>query len=64
MVSRLGSPINVSDHVLKIWIELIKSLNDNTMEKFYRLLWFPKFGVFFYEIPKIWNVAKIMKKCQ
>ena len=32
----------VLDIVLKIWIELIKSRNDNAMEKFYRLWTFQK----------------------
>ena len=34
--SEVGSPIIVLDHVLKIWIELMKLRNDNAMEKFYR----------------------------
>ena len=42
----------VSDIVLKIWIELIKSTNDNAMEKFYRLRTFQKL-IFLGEISKI-----------
>ena len=34
--ARLSDMI-ILDNVLKIWIELIKSRNDNAMEKFYRL---------------------------
>ena len=41
----------VLDHVLKLWIELIKSRNDNAMEKFYRLWTFQKL-IFLVEISK------------
>ena len=42
----------VLGNVLKIWIELMKSRNDNAMEKFYRLRTFQKL-VFLVEISKI-----------
>ena len=41
-----GIPIIVVDIVLKICIELIKSRNDNAMEKFYRLRTFSKVDIF------------------
>ena len=41
----------VLDNVLKIWIELIKSRNDNAMEKFYRLWTFQKL-IFLVKISK------------
>ena len=41
-----GSPIIAVDTELKIWIELIKSRNDNAMEKFYRLWTFQKWKIF------------------
>ena len=47
----LGSPIIVLDNILKLWIELIKSRNDNAMEKFYRLWTFQKL-IFLAEIWK------------
>ena len=42
----------VLDNVLKIWIELIKSGNDNVMEKSYRLRTFQKL-IILVEISKI-----------
>ena len=42
----------VLDIALKIWIELIKSRNDNSTEKFYRLWTFQKL-IFLVEISKI-----------
>ena len=38
--------IIVSDNALKLWIELIKSKNDNVREKFYRVQWFRKVDIF------------------
>ena len=43
--------IIVLDKILKFWIELIKSRNDNAMEKFYRLWTFRKL-IFLAEISK------------
>ena len=48
--ARLSDMI-VLDNVLKIWIELIKSRNDNAMEKFYSLWTFQKL-IFLVEISK------------
>ena len=56
--SRLESPIIVLDNVLKIWIELIKERNDNTIEKFYRLWTFPKLRCLV-EISKIFEKMTI-----
>ena len=50
--SGLGSDMIVLDNVLKIWIELIKSGNDNVMEKSYRLRTFQKL-IILVEISKI-----------
>ena len=45
----------VSDNIFKIWMELIKSRNDNAMEKFYRLWTFRKL-IFLVKISKISNI--------
>ena len=50
----------VLDHILKFWIELIKSRNDNAMEKFYRLWTFQKL-IFLVEISKISKIVEKMK---
>ena len=49
--------IIVLDNILKFWIELIKSRNDNAMEKFYRLRTFQKL-IFYVEISTISNKSK------
>ena len=59
-ISLLGSPIIVIDIVLKIWIELIKWRNDNTMEKFYGLWTFQK-SRFLVEISKISKIFEKLK---
>ena len=50
----------VSEHVLKIWIELIKQRNDNDMKKFYGLWTFQKL-IFLVEISKISKNSEKMK---
>ena len=47
-----GNFIIVLDNISKLWMELIKSRNDNAMEKFYRLRTFQKLR-FSVEISKI-----------
>ena len=47
-----GITIIILDNVLKLWIELVKSRNDNGTEKFYRLWTFQKL-IFLIEISKI-----------
>ena len=42
MTSWHWSPIIALDSILKIWIELIKSTNDNVTNKFYRVRVFSK----------------------
>ena len=54
-----GSEMIVVDIMLKIWIELIKSRNDNVMEKFYPLWTFQKL-IFLVEISKIWKIFEKM----
>ena len=53
-----GITIIILDNVLKLWIEIVKSRNDNTTEKFYRLRTFQKL-IFLVKIPK---VSKILEK--
>ena len=53
----------VSDNVLKIWIELIKSRNDITREKFYSLRTFQKL-IILVEISKISKILEKMKICR
>ena len=48
----------VLDNVLKIWIELIKSRNDDAIEKFYRLRTFQNL-IFLVKISKF---SKILRK--
>ena len=48
------------DNVLKLWIKLIKSRNDNAMEKFYRFSTFQKL-IFLVEISKISEIFGKMK---
>ena len=47
--------IIVLDDVLMLWIELIKSRNDNAIEKFYRL-WTFQTLIFLDKISKIANI--------
>ena len=56
--ARLSDMI-VLDIVLKIWIELIESRNDNAMEKFYRLWTFQKvrFWLKFQKFPKFSKIT-------
>ena len=49
----------VVDIVLKIWIELMKSRNDNAVEEFYRLWTFQKL-IFLVEISNISNFFEKM----
>ena len=56
----LGITIIVLDNILKICIELIRSRNDNVMEKFYRLWTFENL-IFLIEISKISKIFEKMK---
>ena len=50
-----GNPVDgllSARHVLKLRLETIKSRNDNAMEKFYRLPWFPKVVIFWRNVIK------------